>query len=242
MQRCRLGGTVKSGRLARATGSSTAWVSTGRQIVPSGLVIRTGSQFKRLSAESLRRQVPRRPEARTAPLYELPRPVELRLELRESGLGELHVDALALELVPDRRVAVAPSGEALRPSAGEASVVHEACVGQRGQRLLRRGWVHCAFEALGEPSAGHVPMAQRPARFRERLGTPQLPPEQAQRGPVEGAAFGEPRSHDDVDRNSPPRRAVKLDRDTAAPIVAQRSDRRHYRSGTTSRPPSRPAL
>jgi hypothetical protein len=159
--------------------------------------------------------------------------VTLRLERGESLGRELGVDAVALEVEADRRVAVAPRGERERTAAREPRVVEEAGLRQHRDRARPLGRRDGApLEALLQPPRREVAVAKRAGGGGERVVAPELAADRSGTLAVELRAHPEPGPRDHLERERPPGRAVELDRD---PVSALASKLGYTRQGALTR-------
>src|SRR5215208_717495 len=124
----------------------------------------------RLAREALREEVTGRPRGRSASLHDAPGADELRLERLDRRLRRAAVDPVALEVEPDRGVALAAAGESFRTCLREARVVE---VAEAREGLERLGSGRCVdagpLEPLLDLVRRPVAMAERPRRELDRI-------------------------------------------------------------------------
>src|SRR5215203_7466895 len=124
----------------------------------------------RLAREALREEVTGGPRGRSASLDDIPGANELRLERLDRRLRRPAVDPVALEVEPDRGVALAAGGESFRACLREARVVE---VAEAREGLERLGSGRCVdadpLEPLLDLVRRPIAMAERPRRELDRI-------------------------------------------------------------------------
>jgi hypothetical protein len=193
----------------------------------SALVCKSTEVVERRAVEAVGGEPAQRLHALAPSLEEATRPLPLRLECREADVHRLRLEPLALERQPDRRIAVPPPGERLRPRHRHPLVVDEADPLERLERLGPRPAGGAPIGEAGlEPLPRQVPMAERPRGDAERMRPAELASERARGLTVECAADPELGAHDRVGGNGAPRRPVEMDLDAPARPLPQRRDDR----------------
>jgi hypothetical protein len=191
------------------------------------------SRLDGLFAEPSPSETLRCTHATTEALHERRGPVGLWRELVERRVDLLGLDPVPFQIVADRGVTTAASGEYGRPRACETSVVDDADALEPvdGSAPLRRSDAPGLEPLLEEPSR-QIASTERSSGEVARFNAPQLAtqnPRAVQLGPGR-----EQRSHHCLGGNDPPLSAVQLDRDLTAADRSQPGHPRHRRYALTA--------